>query len=72
VPTVYADRHLKTLIERRAVALSDPDEGEMINECTALADMLAPQYRREYERLQAEHDLNRSDSASSSTHANET
>lgn len=51
MPNIYADRHLKRLVQRRTKALSDPDNGELVSETQALRDMLAPQYQREYERL---------------------
>lgn len=48
--TVYVDEELKDLVQARVNALSDPDEGVIINEAEALVDMLSEDYEREYRR----------------------
>lgn len=48
--TVYVDDELKALVQARVNALSDPDEGIIINEREALVDMLDTDYEREYKR----------------------
>lgn len=48
--SIYVDQHLKELVQARVGALSEPDEGIIVNEKEALVDMLDPQYEKEYKR----------------------
>lgn len=54
MPSVYVDKTLKSVVQRRCNALSDPDEGIIVSERDALVDMLDDQYIQEYQRQMGE------------------
>lgn len=54
MPNLYADRHLKNLVQRRRDALSNPEGGDIISEAEALVAMLEEDYQREYQRMKGE------------------
>lgn len=54
MPSLYADRHLKSLVQRRRDAMSDPDNGNLVSEKEVLIEMLDDQYTQEYQRMKGE------------------